>query len=204
MPTGRLGGHTAYVGAESREVAVAEEVTLRDGTPAMIWALAPDDARGLRENYRRLSAQSQFNRFLTASHELPDSLLHLLVDEVDGVEHIARVLVAFPADASERPVGVGRLVRIPERPTAADVAVTVLDDWQGRGVATVLLSELVAHRPPGVTELLTQVGVDNAASFAMLARLGPLQVASGGPGVREVHVQLPPSPADPAEDVPPA
>lgn len=182
---------------------MAKEVTLRDGTPAMVWALPPDDARALRENFRQLSPRSRYNRFLSVATELPDALLRLLVADVDGVEHLARVLVVFPPDLPDRPVGVGRLVRLPQRHQAADVAVTVVDDWQGRGVAGVLLADLVAHRPPGVTELLTQVATDNAASFAMLARLGPLQVTAGGPGTRDVRVQLAPAtpPADPPQQV---
>lgn len=167
------------------------EVMLRDGTPAMIWALGPDDGRGLRESFRQLSPESRYNRFLTAGTDLPDALLRVLVSDVDGVEHLARVLVAFPPDTPERPVGVGRLVHLTDRPAAADVAVTVLDAWQGRGVASVLLAELVAHRPPGVTELVTQVATNNRPSFAMLARLGPLRVTTAAPGVRDVHVQLP-------------
>ena len=170
-------------------------MTLRDGTPAMIWPLSPSDARGLQEGYRQLSAESRYSRFLSATRDLSDALLRVLVDDVDGVDHIALVLVAFPEAGPEQAAGVGRLVRYPDRPAAADVAVTVDDEWQGRGVASALLAELVARRPAGVTELLTQVAVDNAASFAMLARLGALESAPAGPGVREVRVQLTPPPA---------
>jgi RimJ/RimL family protein N-acetyltransferase len=54
--------------------------------------------------------------------------------------------------------------------------VTVLDEWQGRGAATALLAALTERCPPGVTDLATQVAVGNAASMAMLRRLGAVRI----------------------------
>ena len=99
-------------------------------------------------------------------------MLDHLVDEVDGVDHVALVLVVIGDDHKGVPVGLARMIRYADDPTAADVAVTVVDEWQGRGVATALLAELVRERPEGVTHIVTTVAADNAASLAMLARLG--------------------------------
>lgn len=112
----------------------------------------------------------------------------MLVDGVDGVEHVALVLVALPRKGDEEVIGLGRLIRHPDRPTAADVAVTVLDEWQGRGAATVLLDALTQRRPEGVTELITQVASDNPASLAMLRRLGALRITGTASGVHDVEV----------------
>lgn len=169
---------------------MVKELTLRDGTAAMIWALSPDDAQALQEGYGHLTPESRYRRFLSAPPNLSERVLHVLVDHVDGVNHVALVLVAFAEDGSDEAVGVGRMVRYPDCPTVADVAVTVSDEWHGRGVATALLAELVEQRPAGVTELLTEVASVNRASLAMLARLGTMRTAPGGPGVREVRVQL--------------
>lgn len=171
---------------------MAVPVTLRDGTAALIWPLLPTDAAGLQENYARLSVDSRYSRFLTGTPVLTDRLLRVLIDDVDEVDHIARVLMAFPDQGPEQAAGVGRILRYRDSPTTADVAVTVADRWQGRGVATALLAELVRQRPGGVDELLTQVATDNTASLAMLARLGAASTSLAGPGVVEVRVQLPP------------
>lgn len=166
-------------------------MTLRDGTPAVIWPLLPNDARGLRENFAQLSADSRYNRFISGVATLSDAMLSVLVDEVDGVDHIALVLAVFPAEGPDRAVGVGRLIRYPDRPMAADVAVTVVDEWQGRGVATALLSALVKRRPAGVVQLVTQVTTNNHASIAMLARLGIVSTQIvAGQGVYDVTVDL--------------
>ena len=65
----------------------------------------------------------------------------------------------------------------------------MVDDWQGRGVATALLSVLVQRRPPGVERIVTVVKADNRASIAMLRRLGEVEVADSEAGVARVVVE---------------
>jgi len=167
------------------------EFFLRDGTPAMIWPLLPTDADTLREGFRRLSPDSRQRRFLTVLGELDDPMIRLLVDSVDGVHHIALVLIALPPEGEEGPVGVAHLVQGPADPASADIAVTVLDDWQGRGAGTALVSALMQRRPAAVTRLRTLVAAGNRASLALLAGAG--RVSSGLPeqGVLDVTVELP-------------
>jgi GNAT superfamily N-acetyltransferase len=167
------------------------EFFLRDGTPAMIWPLLPTDAEMLREGFRRLSPDSRQRRFLMALGELDDPMIRLLVDSVDGVHHIALLLIALPPEGEEGPVGVAHLVQGPADPASADIAVTVLDDWQGRGVGTALVSALMQRRPAEVTGLRTLVAAGNRASLALLAGAG--RVSSGLPeqGVLDVTVELP-------------
>lgn len=171
-----------------------QALTLRDGTPALIWPLLPTDDKALQENYQRLSARSKYNRFLSSKPTLSAAMLRLLVDQVDARNHTALVLVAFPDDAPEHLAGIGRLIRYTVQPTRADVAVTVADNWQSRGVGSALLAELLRERPAGVDEIVTRVAADNRASLAMLRRLGPTWTGSAGPGVFEVRVQLDPMP----------
>ena len=117
-------------------------------------------------------------------------MLHHLVDDVDGVDHVALALVVLDEHNVGTPVGVARMIRYTDRPTEADLAVTVLDDWQGHGVATALLSELMRERPVGVTRIVTTVAADNAASLAMLRRLGPTTATPAGIDRLDVVVDL--------------
>ncbi|WP_107764721.1 GNAT family N-acetyltransferase [Nocardioides terrigena] len=120
-------------------------------------------------------------------------MLEHLVDEVDGIDHVALVLVVIGEDHVGVPVGLARMIRYDHEPTEADVAVTVVDEWQGRGVATALLAELVQERPRGVTRVVTTVAADNRASLAMLARLGPMTSTSSEDNRIDVRVDLPPT-----------
>jgi GNAT superfamily N-acetyltransferase len=166
------------------------EFALRDGTPALIWPLLSTDARALREGFGRLSPQSRRRRFLGALDELDDSMIRRLVDGVDGVRHIALVLTVLPPDGLEGPVGVARLVQHQADPATADIAVTVADDWQGRGAGTALVAALMRRRPAEVTRLRTAVQAGNRASLAMLAGAGHISSSLPHQGIVDVTVEL--------------
>jgi RimJ/RimL family protein N-acetyltransferase len=155
--------------------------------------LLPGDRDLLRETYEHLSEESRRRRFLAAVPRLTDAMLEHLVDEVDGIDHVALLLVVIDDDHVGTPVGVARMIRYEHEPTAADVAVTVVDEWQGRGVATALLAELVRERPRGVTHVVTTVEADNEASLAMLARLGTMATTPFEDNRVDVRVELAPS-----------
>lgn len=164
----------------------SEEVTLRDGTRAWVRPLLRSDREMHATAYQQLSDTAKYHRFLVPVPELTEDLLVRLVDEVDQVDHVAYYL--FVAD-SPLPIGIGRIVRDPEQPDVADIAVTVHDDYQGRGVASALLTVLIAQRPAGVTRLQTIVAPGNHASLAMLRRLGPTRLDHGREAT-EVRVDL--------------
>lgn len=159
----------------------------------MILPLLPSDREAVRAGYEDLSEESRNRRFLSSVPHLTEGMLDHLVDEVDGVDHVALALVVLDDDGVGTPVGVARMIRYRTRPEEADLAVTVLDDWQGRGVATALLAELSRQRPAGVERVVTSVAADNAASLAMLRRLGPTTVSPAGIDRLDVVLELPPS-----------
>ena len=174
---------------------VLREVVLRDGTPATIMPARVEDRELLRASYEHLSPESQFHRFLTAVPHLTETMLHTLVDEVDWIDHVALVLEVHPEDGPPEKVAVARIIRYESSPTEADVAVTVLDRWQGLGIAGVLLDELMRLRPKGLVRVVTEVADDNPAALAMLSRLGDTTATSTERGSYLVEVELPPRPA---------
>src|SRR6202035_2344277 len=103
--------------------------------------------QALREMFRRLSPQSRQRRFLSALTDLDDAMIQRLVGDVDGVHHVALVLVVLPPEGEEWPVGVARLVQDPADPASAEIAFTVADEWQGHGGGTALVGALIQRRP---------------------------------------------------------
>lgn len=169
-----------------------EQVTLRDGTDAFVVPLERTDRDALVAEYETLSPESQRRRFLAPIRHLSEAMLDHLVDDVDGVDHIALVLCAETSPDVYDPVALARMVRYADATDAADLAVTVKDEWQGRGVATVLLEVLMGRRPAGVDRIVTEVLQDNPASLAMLRRLGRVSLEDEGNGVYGVVVELEP------------
>jgi RimJ/RimL family protein N-acetyltransferase len=86
---------------------------------------------------------------------------------------------------------VARLVQDPADPASAEVAFTVADEWQGRGVGTALAEALIQRRPAAVTRLRADVEAENLASLALLTRVGRMSSAVPRRGIVDVTVDLP-------------
>jgi GNAT superfamily N-acetyltransferase len=115
-----------------------EEARLRDGSRVLIRPIRPDDRELVRAGFERLSPESRYRRFLTPMPTLTDQQLAYLTD-VDHDDHEAMIAID-PATADG--LGISRFVRDAERPRTAEAAVTVIDEWQGRGLGTALLTAL--------------------------------------------------------------
>ena len=167
-----------------------EQVRLRDGTDAFVLPLQRTDRATLAAEFATLAPESRRRRFLAPVLHLSDAMLKHLVDDVDGIDHVALVLCAETSPDVYDPVALARMVRYTDAPDAADLAVTVKDAWHGRGVATALLEVLRRRRPVGVDRIVTEVFDDNSASLLMLHRLGNTTVEKLGSGVSQVVVDL--------------
>ncbi len=180
-----------------------EQIRLADGTAAWIRPILPSDRELQREAYEHLSAESKYHRFLSQVPHLTEELLDRLVDDVDGVDHVAYYLFLDGQD-SVLPAAIGRIVRYPNRRDTADIAVTVQDDLQGRGIGSALVKILVARRPEGVSRIVTVVSADNEASLKMLRRVGVArQETPIGGGVVEVRINLVREDLEPLAELPP-
>ena len=98
----------------------------------MIRPIRPDDKGLLSDGLRRLSPQSVQRRFLTPKRSFSRAELRYLT-EVDGRDHVALV-AENPCAPTRRLVAVARFVRNNEEPDTAEIAVTVGDSFQGRGL----------------------------------------------------------------------
>ncbi len=157
---------------------------LGDGTPVSVRPLVAADRAWFAEWIAALSDQSKYRRFFSCPAELPAGMLDRLVDDVDGVQHVAFV-VTVPAETGSRaappswpdvatvPVAVGRFIRLRTDGDIAEVACTVTDAWQRRGVGTLLMATLVtAARALGVTTFTATVLTENRPSLRLFPKAG--------------------------------
>jgi GNAT superfamily N-acetyltransferase len=145
---------------------------LADGTQVRLRLLGPEDREKLVAAFDRLSPESRYRRFFSATPRLPEKLLRRLLD-TDGWNHLAigaETVTADPAQAEG--VGVARFIRLPDEPDVAEAAVTVVDDMQRRGLGTLLVSALTeAARERGITRFRAEVLRTNEAVQALLHEL---------------------------------
>ncbi len=173
----------------------ARERTLRDGTRILVRPILPQDKDRLREGFTRLSRASRYRRFMTSLDTLSDQQLRYLT-EIDYSDHMAWVALD-PAQPAHPGLGVARYIRLPEDPTTAEAAVTVLDEQQGRGVGTTLLEALAeSARAHGIRRFRGYVLAENAPMVEILQDLGATVVHQGS--MLGVDVPIPAN----AEDLP--
>jgi protein lysine acetyltransferase len=163
-------------------------VTLRDGSRLSIRPIRPDDKAAMLQGFEQLSAESRRRRFLVATERLSPELLAYLT-EVDHVDHEA--LVAEEAETGE-PIGVARYVRVVDDRETAEVAVTVVDHWQHRGVATELLLRLgrLAVKN-GVKRFSGTCFASNEEALELISAVPRTQLRPRENGLVEVTADLP-------------
>jgi ribosomal protein S18 acetylase RimI-like enzyme len=157
----------------------------------MLRSLVPGEEAALLEVFSGLGPRSRFLRFLTAKPRLTaGDLRHLTA--VDEHDHVA--ILAVSVDDG-RAVGVARFVRPPDDPGSDDVAIAVVDRWQGRGIGTLLATALAGRAAElGVERLTLSMARDNHAVKGLLRRAGvSVEVHEQDRETTEltVHLELP-------------
>lgn len=154
-----------------------ETVTLGNGRTVLIRPIEAGDKQRMVEAFERLSPESRYRRFFAPMHELSAEQLAYLT-EVDHRDHEA--LVALDESGSQG-LGVARYVRDAEDRTIAEVAVTVVDDWQRMGIGTLLAARLAERaREEGITHFSALVQADNRLVLDMVRSLGEVRSQSEG------------------------
>jgi GNAT superfamily N-acetyltransferase len=120
--------------------------------------------------------------------ELSEAMVRYLT-EIDHHDHEA--LAALDEQTGEG-IGVARYVRDPKRPDVAEVAVTVLDDWQGKGLGTLLLEVLGARaRAEGIRSFVALMLGSNQEMMDVLTALGPVRIVDREVGTVEIEMPIP-------------
>jgi GNAT superfamily N-acetyltransferase len=152
-----------------------------------------------------MSPDSRYRRFFSGITELSSDMLDYLT-RVDGHDHFAVVAWTESLDLKEEAgVGVARFVRLPDEPDVAEAAVTVVDDYQGRGIGRLLLVTLVeAARERGVKKFRGEVLTSNEPMCRLLEAAGAKGKETGdGTVVFDVPIDADAaaSPASPARRI---
>lgn len=159
--------------------------SLRDGRMLEIRALRPNDREGMLAAVQHASRQSLYRRFFGAKRHFTEKEIEFFL-QVDFTSHVA--LVAVTDEDGERVI-VGGCRYFVTRPGQAEVAFTVVDQYQGQGIGTLLVRHLVnIARNSGLIELTAEVLPENAPMLKLFGSCG-LQLSKKHEG-QTVHVTL--------------
>jgi acetyl coenzyme A synthetase (ADP forming)-like protein len=165
------------------------DAVLADGGTVHIRPIRPDDTERLRALFHRLSAETVYLRFFTpVSEPTAAQLSHLCT-----VDHSDRV--ALVATLGDEIVAVARYDRL-RGTDEAEVAFTVQDDQQGRGLGTLLLEHLAAvAREQGIRRFVAEVLPGNRRMLGVFADAGYQVRTDLAGGVVHVRLELEPTEA---------
>lgn len=145
-------------------------VELKDGSRAFMRPLKLTDESRLREMFYQLSDKSVHDRFFRAIKTLPHEKLQEFL-RVDYAADMAMVMLTSSSEDADL-IGTGHYSNNP-RTNLADSAYLIRDDWQGKGIGTILLSTLIdiaqAH---GIAGFTADVLVINTGMLRIFQKCG--------------------------------
>ena len=156
---------------------LATDVILRDGSTVRVRPVRPDDELRLLAFLRMLSEQSRVLRFFSPTSDTALGQMARRETQVDYTRHYGLVATR---GADDEIVGHALYAAITE--DNAEVAFAVADDYQGRGLGTILLGHLAevaaAH---GFHAFTAFVMPENYQMLAVFKESGfPIDVKAGG------------------------
>ncbi len=158
------------------------ERDLPGGVELTLSPILKTDRRFFEQGIEELSLESRFARFGQGVGGLSEQELVYLTD-VDQRRH-----VAWGALIGEEAAGVGRYI-VTDDPTRAEIAITVLDRMQRRGVGRALFEALTAvARHDGVHELSFEARSDNEAIISLVGEIEIAPLLSDGVIERSIRL----------------
>ncbi|HEX6220468.1 MAG TPA: GNAT family N-acetyltransferase [Acidimicrobiia bacterium] len=158
------------------------EKPLKDGSLVTLSPVLKTDREFFERGIEELSLESRFSRFGQGVGGLTQQELDYLTD-VDQRSH-----VAWGAAIDEEVAGVGRYI-VGRDQGCAEVAITVLDSMQRRGVGRALFEALTAvARADGVTEFCFEARADNEAVLGFVRDIEISPLVSEGMIERRIRV----------------
>lgn len=169
------------------------ERPLKDGALVTLSPVLKTDREFFERGIEELSLESRFSRFGQGVSSLTRQELDYLTD-VDQRNH-----VAWGAAIDEEVAGVGRYI-VDKDDRSAEIAITVLDTMQQRGVGRALFEALTAvARADGINEFYFEAQADNEAVMSLVREFEVSPLVSAGLVERRLRISsLPATPHDDA------
>ncbi len=174
-------------GAAPYPVHRVNDVVLRDGSTVRVRPVRPTDAPGLLEFLQHLSESSRALRFFAP---VKDAFLESEAKRESEVDYAATFGIVATAGRAERIVAHAMYAR--RGRTRAETAYAVADEYQGRGLGTILLGQLAeVAAANGIRTLEADVLPQNYRMLEILRQSGFLVEVRAEAEVGEIHATYP-------------
>jgi acetyltransferase len=146
------------------------ETTLEDGTPIVIRPIRPEDEPLIYELYTTLKEETVIFRFGQRLVDMPHERLGRYC-QIDYDRELAFVAEVKQGEC-ETIIGDVRIIKLPDL-EVAEVGILVTDQWQNKGVGTLLLKDCIeAAMDSGVKVLWMEIVRDNYNMHAFAKKFG--------------------------------
>jgi RimJ/RimL family protein N-acetyltransferase len=164
--------------------------TLPGGQLLRLRAIRPDDSAALRAEFLKLSKTTVRDRFFNIKLDLTPAELRYFT-EVDFDQHVALV-AELKTDTGYQPAAVARMVRKSGQPDHAEIAITVVDALQGKGIGEIMLRHLIdCARDLGVRRIDASVLAENKRMMHLIRKTGLPFDSSLQEGIQTISLHLP-------------
>ncbi|HRQ15114.1 MAG TPA: bifunctional acetate--CoA ligase family protein/GNAT family N-acetyltransferase [Promineifilum sp.] len=148
-----------------------KEFANKAGEPFTLRPIRPEDEPKMVRFHEKLSEESVYLRYFRA-FKLDHRVEHERLTRICYVDYDRDIVLVVewtdPETGTQEIVAVGRLTRLPN-PTEAEFAMLVRDDFQGRGIGTQLLQNLLSF---GKDE-----GIERVVAWMLPANRGMIEIS---------------------------
>lgn len=167
-----------------------KSVKTKKGIEFFVRPISKDDKQKIIEGLSKMSEESIHHRFLGFKKGFSEKeLIHLT--EVDGKKHFALAVGKENEDSDIEGVGVARYHVLDDDPTQAELAITIIDKYQGSGLGTTLLLELISiAKENGIASFTGILEDSNDPMKGLIQKLKGFSAKNTGDGTLKMHGDL--------------
>lgn len=153
------------------------ETILSDGRPVCLRTIRPSDEARIRDGIAEMSDRSRYLRFFSAFRTAPESIVKRL-SAVDGHDHIGWGAILLDG-ADYPPIGAAHAIRADDTSKHGELAIAVLDEYHGLGVARMLIAAVLLDCiDENILWLDMQMLAENSAAARLVTDMGAARQAA--------------------------
>lgn len=156
--------------------------------PLRLGPVLPSNKDQISRSLKDLSHESIRNRFMGSKKEFSPKELSFLT-ELDGHNHFA--LGLEERESPHRGVAIARMVRSSTQPNEAEIAITIIDEYQHIGLGKFLMNLIVlAANERNIERLSFTFLPQNEAISRLIHNVGPTQTGSSNRDFIQLFIDM--------------